>query len=104
MAEYIAKHHRPQDDVPIEVIFKYLLNDYHKEQARVKMVSDYAKRLEERLRNMKDNRGKQLEELQEAHRKLKTKHKKINQHRMYLERLLKKQGIPFASLNSSYPW
>ena len=103
MAEYQAKHHRPQDDVPVEIMYKYLLRDYHHEQEKVKRISDYAKELEQKVKELeaqtsKESQMKSFNELLEAHRKVKNRCKALQLHRAYLERLLSYHRIPFDTL------
>ena len=103
MAQFQAKYPRPQDDVPIEVMYRYLLRDYHHEQERVKKISDYAKELEQKVKELKQQVTKEAQkqsfnELVEAHRKVKEKCKALQLHRAYLERLLNYHRIPFDTL------
>ena len=103
MAQFQAKYPRPQDDVPIEVMYRYLLRDYHHEQERVKRISDYAKELEQKVKELKaqttkESQMKSFNELLEAHKKVKGRCKALRLHMAYLERLLSYHRIPFDTL------
>ena len=97
MSEYKSDHQRPQDDVPIETIYRHLLADYHKEQEKVQKLTTYAKDLETKLREIRknDSRLRRYQELLEAHKRIKAKYDYLNCHRLYLERILHTHGIPF---------
>ena len=61
------QNHRPQDDVPYEVIVKYIIRDYRRNLQAIEMLEPYTRHLEEVVR-------KQHEELQ-ALRKYKSETK-----------------------------
>lgn len=103
MAEYQAKHHRPQDDVPVEIMYKYLYKDYLKEQEKRKKVADYARKLERQLKEIKvekvnSNQLEALRNLDNAHRILKHKYRCMRLYVKYLKRLLDNFGIPHDPL------
>ena len=96
----MSKHIKLKNDVPIEVVYKYLLKDYHREQEKVTLISNYAKELEKLVEEFKKSKVTReiYKSLLESYSRLKKKHKALELHRVQLENILKYNGIPFKKL------